>query len=287
MQKASPARAFSIGRSTVSRHDASFTAIILAAQRAGQVDPLAGTRGLSHKCLVPIAGAPLIAHVAAALAATPGCARMIVVIEPEMFAPVRAVLRDGPPPVDFVAAADNLADSVFAAANGIDGAMIVTTADNVLLTPLAVDAMLAALASGAQAALAMANKAAVLAAHPEGQRRFYRFSDDEYSNCNLYAFAGAAAVRAAESFRSGGQFAKKPLRLIATVGLFNVALMAMGRLSLRGALERLSQRLRLRLEPVVLADGAHAVDVDNDRTYRCAEQLLERRDAMVARRFAA
>lgn len=261
----------------MSRRDAGFTAILLAAQRAGQADPLAEAVGLSHKCLVPIGGAPLIAHAAAALAATPGCRRLIVVIEPAMFAPVRAVLRDGPPPVDFVAAADNLADSVFAAADGIDGPMIVTTADNVLLTPGAVEAMLATLAGGAEAAVAMANKASVLAAHPEGQRRFYRFSDDEYSNCNLYGFGGAGAVKAAEAFRSGGQFAKRKSRLIAAVGLVNVALLAMGRLSLEGALARVGRRLGLRLEPVVLADGSHAIDVDNERTYRCAALLLERR----------
>ena len=29
-----------------------------------------------------------------------------------------------------------------------------------------------------------------MAAHPEGQRRYYGFSDDEYSNCNLYGLAG-------------------------------------------------------------------------------------------------
>ncbi|ATE67040.1 NTP transferase domain-containing protein [Rhizorhabdus dicambivorans] len=264
----------------MSRHDGGFTAIILAAQRAGQIDPLAEAVGLSHKCLVPIAGAPLIAHAAAALSATPGCRRLIVVVEPAMFMAVRQVLRDGPPPVDFVAAADNLADSVFAAADGIDGPMIVTTADNVLLTSGAVEAMLAALAGGAEVAVAMANKASVLAAHPEGQRRFYRFRDDDYSNCNLYAFGGGPAVKAAEAFRSGGQFAKKTSRLIAAVGLVNVLLMAMGRLSLKGALARLGKRLGLRLEPVLLADGAHAIDVDNERTYRCAALLLERREGL-------
>jgi hypothetical protein len=36
-----------------------FTAIILAAQRAGQLDPLAAEAGVSHKCLVPIVGAGL------------------------------------------------------------------------------------------------------------------------------------------------------------------------------------------------------------------------------------
>ena len=72
--------------------------------------------------------------------------------------------------------------------------------------------MLAAIVGGADVALAMSTRAAVMAAHPDGQRRFYQFADDQYSNCNLYGFSGARAFAAAESFRSGGQFAKKPPR---------------------------------------------------------------------------
>ncbi|MFN9928030.1 MAG: hypothetical protein ACK53I_13955, partial [Phenylobacterium sp.] len=62
----------------------------------------------------------------------------------------------------------------------------------------------------------------------------------------------------------------------------DLALMLAGRLTLRDAFARLSRRLRLRVAPVVLADGAHAIDVDNPRTYACAEQLLLRRAASEA-----
>ncbi|QTH20740.1 NTP transferase domain-containing protein [Rhizorhabdus wittichii] len=262
----------------MSRPEAGFTAIVLSAQRAGRVDPLAAAHGLSHKCLVPVGGAPLIAHVAGALSRTPGCRRIIIVVEPAMFGALRLLLKDGPPPVDFVAAADNLADSVLAATDGIDGPIVVTTADNVLLRPDAVRRMVETLDRGADVALAMATRAAVLGAHPEGQRRFYAFRDDAYSNCNLYAFAGRQAATAAESFRSGGQFAKKPLRLVAAAGLANVVLMLLGRLSLAGALARLGRRFRLRIEPVILADGACAIDVDNERTWKVASVLLEARE---------
>lgn len=265
------------GCPNVSRPEGSFTAIVLSAQRAGRADPLAEAHGLSHKCLVPVGGAPLIAHVAAALSATPGCRRIIVVVEPAMFPPLRRLLQDGPPPVDFVAAADNLADSVFTASDGIEGPIVVTTADNVLLDPDAVLRMVETLDRGADVAIAMATRAAVLGAHPEGQRRFYRFSDDQYSNCNLYAFSGRRAVTAAESFRGGGQFAKKPMRLVAAVGAITVALMLLGRLSLGGALARLGRRFGLRIEPVVLPDGAHAIDVDNERTWKVASALLDKR----------
>jgi hypothetical protein len=142
--------------------------------------------------------------------------------------------------------------------------------------------VLAPLAEGADVALALCTEASVMAAHPQGQRRFYRFSDDAYSNCNLYALAGPAAMRAAESFRSGGQFAKKPLRMIAALGPVNLALLLLKRLSLRSAITRLSRRFRLRVEPVILADGAHAIDVDNARTYACAELLLAKRRRALA-----
>ena len=46
-----------------------FTIIVLAAQRGGRLDPLAAEAGVTHKCLVPIGGRPLLAHVLAALGA--------------------------------------------------------------------------------------------------------------------------------------------------------------------------------------------------------------------------
>lgn len=261
---------------------APFTAIVLAAQRAGVVDPLAAGAGVANKSLVAIQGAPLIRHVLDALIATPGLARIRIVVEPETEAAIAGLIPRGAP-VDFVIAADNLADSVYAAAVGVGQPMLITTSDNVLLTPGAVQAVLAPLAKGADVALALCTEASVLAAHPEGQRRFYRFSDDAYSNCNLYALGGPGAMRAAESFRSGGQFAKKPLRMIVALGPVNLALLLLKRLSLRSAITRISRRFRLRVEPVILADGAHAIDVDNARTYACAEVLLtKRRQALAA-----
>lgn len=266
---------------SMSRPEPAFTAIILAAQRAGRVDPVAEAAGVPNKSLAPIGGAPLIRHVAQALAATPGLAKLRIVVEPETVPALRVALA-GIRHVEFVAAADNLADSVYAAASGVDHRMLVTTSDNVLLTPAAVRAMLDTLAGGVDVALALAAQASVLAAHPEGQRRFYRFADGAYSNCNLYAFGGGGATGAAEAFRSGGQFAKKPLRMILALGPLNLALMMMGRLTLRGAIQRIARRFGLRVEPVILSDGAQAIDVDNARTYACAETLLAQRQALTA-----
>ncbi|KAB0677328.1 NTP transferase domain-containing protein [Aureimonas leprariae] len=268
--------------SSNSRPEAGFAAIVLAAQRRGHVDPLAAEAGISHKCMVPIAGVPLIVHVASALLATAEIERLRIVVEPEMEASIRAVLPSAEARIEFVPAADNLADSVYAGADGIEGRMVITTADNVLLSPKAVRAMLATLSGGADAAVAFARRQAVLAAHPEGQRRFYRFADDSYSNCNLYAFAGARALAAAESFRGGGQFAKKPLRMVLAFGVVNVAVLLLFRPSLTATFARLSRRFGLRIDAVVLDDGANAIDVDNRRTYDVAATLLAGRDPVSA-----
>jgi NDP-sugar pyrophosphorylase family protein len=263
-----------------------FTAIILAAQRDGKLDPMAAEAGVTHKCLVPIVGRPLLDYVIEALVAVPGLQRIRICIEPAAVDAVRGVRGASGElgiPVDYVPSAPTITESAYASAEGLTGPMVITTGDNVNLTPGAVQLMLDALAGGADVALAMATREAVLAAHPEGQRRFYEFRDAAYSNCNLYAMAGPEALKAAETFREGGQFAKNRKRLIRVVGRFNILLFVLRLLPLHRAMKRLSKRLGVRLAAVVLEDGAHAVDVDNPRTYAIAETILLHKEALRAR----
>ncbi|MBV9883733.1 MAG: NTP transferase domain-containing protein [Sphingomonadaceae bacterium] len=255
-----------------------FGVIILAAQRDGRLDPLAEAAGVTHKCLVPIGGKPLLAHVLAALEQVEGIAGVTISVEAgaeTMLAPVAAASAL---PIRFAAAAATLPDSLYAAAEGLDGPIVITTADNVLLTPGAVLQVAAALAAGEDGVAALARKEDVLAAHPQGQRRFYRFSDGEFSNCNLYGLSHRG-LRLAETFREGGQFAKNPMRIGRAFGFFNLLLLRFARISLEGAARRVSRRFGARISAVVLADGAHAIDVDNQRTYDIAASLLERRAA--------
>ena len=69
------------------------------------------------------------------------------------------------------------------------------------------------------------------------------------------------------------------LALVVDIGLFNLLRLRYGLLSLDKAAERASRRFRARLSTVILADGAHAIDVDNARTYEIVAELLERRAA--------
>lgn len=247
--------------------------IVLAAQRRGVIDPLATRFGVSHKCLAPLRGRPLIAHVMDTLAGCPGVGSIAVSVEAEAFEPVRGTLPATGTRIDLVPAADNIADSVIAAASGHGGPLLITTADNALLTRDSVQAMHAALRKH-DAAIAMARREAVLAAHPDGQRRFYRFRDGEFSNCNLYGIGNPLALHAAEIFRGGGQFAKKASRIVDAFGLANLILLRLRVLTLDGGLKRISRRIGLGVVPVILPDGSQAIDVDNDRTYGVVDELL-------------
>jgi CTP:molybdopterin cytidylyltransferase MocA len=252
--------------------------IVLAAQRDGQLDPLAAEAGVSHKCLVPIGGRPLLAHVLDALSRVERVDEVRIVVERGAEARLAQVAVAAGMMARFAEAADNIADSVYAGAAGATGLVVITTADNVLLTPAAVDQVIDKLVAGDDTVVALARKEDVLSAHPEGQRRFYRFKGGEFSNCNLYGLS-QKGLRLAETFRSGGQFAKHPLRIAKAFGFFNLFLLRIAILPLDAAMRRLSRRFRVRVASVVLSDGAHAIDVDNRRTYDIAALLMEKRAA--------
>ncbi len=255
------------------------TVIVLAAQRAGMVNPLAARAGVSHKCLVPIAGKPLIVHVMDVLAACPEVATVRVMLEPDGQAalePILAPYRAGGLAVDMVASSENIVESVLAGVAGQQAPFVITTADNVLLSREAFKATLDALASH-DAAMNLATQAAVLAVHPEAQRNFYDFRDGGYANCNLYGIAGRHALRAAEAFREGGQFQKNPRRLLTAFGLVNIVLFRFRLIGVQTAARRIGKRFGLRIAAVIQPDGAQAVDVDNERTYGIAEMVLEQR----------
>ena len=256
----------------------SFDMIVLAAQRGGRPDPLAAEAGVSHKCLVPIGGRPLLAHVLAALAEVEGLGRVHISVEAGAETLLAPIAAGSGLDVRFVPSADNLADSVYAAAEGAAPPLIVTTADNVLLTAAAVRQVAARLAAGEDGVLALARREDVLAAHPQGQRRFYRFRDGEFSNCNLYGLS-RRGLALAETFREGGQFAKHPLRIGRAFGFLNLLLLRYGLVTLERGMQRIGRRFGLRMSALVLADGAHAIDVDNRRTYDIAAGLLDRRAA--------
>lgn len=257
--------------------------IVLAGRAQRGNDPLAQRFGTSHKCLIPLAGRPLIAHVLQTAAIHPAVESLAVSVEREAFDGLFDVLSQLPGRgiVKLVEARSNIVESVMAAAEGWDGAILVTTADHALLTSTSIDAMTQALERH-ELAVALSPRAAVLAAQPDYAHPFHVFADGALASCNLYAAAGPEALAAVEVFRGGGRFAGNPWAVLRAFGLVNLVLLACRAIGLDDAMRRLSLRLGLRIAPVVLEDGTQAIDVDDEASHALAENLLRGRDGAVA-----
>ena len=257
------------------------TILILAGKRDGKLDPLAEKAGVSHKAVVPIRGKPLIQWVLeAAEAAWPDAQILVSIHDPAVVEPLSIVQRlKGAGRLCFPAAQHGIVESLEAAvAEGGAFPLLITTGDNVLVTPEALRRLHEqAVSEGAGAALSIATREQILAAHPEGQRRFYEFKDKAISNCNAYWLRDRAALKAAESFRGGGQFIKTPGAILKAFGLWNLIGFRRKWWTLDKAMQNLSRRFGVKIAAVPVTDGALAVDVDNERTYKIAETLLESR----------
>lgn len=256
--------------------------IVLAGRRSAALDPLAEQFGVSHKCLVPVRGVAMIARTLKIVeAAFPG-EEIFVSIEDfsliekeETVARLSAAGRLRP-----VEAQHHIVDSIVHASATTGFPLIVTTADNVLMTPEALRALAEeGERSPADALVVMARKETIIAAHPEGQNRFYEFKGGGYSNCNMFWLASQRALKATETFRHGGQFAKKPERIVKAFGILNLIRFRMGRHTLEQMYGFISKRFKVEIRPLVLADGRLAIDVDNERTHRVAEEILAREAA--------
>lgn len=251
--------------------------LVLAGQRSGQLDPLARARGVSHKCLVPVLGQPMIGRVLETITeALPGC-RILVSVEQDVDwqgVPVVAQLI-GNGTLRFVEARPNIVDSIMAAGEAGGFPLLITTADNVLLTAQAIHSLVSeGTANDAAAIVVLARKEAIEAAHPDGKGRYYEFRNGGFSNCNLFWIGSGDAIKAAEVFRGGGQFLKVRGRLLKTFGLLNLVLFRFKLITLEQACARISRRFGVKIRPLVLDDGRLAIDVDDERSLRMTEEIL-------------
>lgn len=263
---------------------AALTAMVLAASRRGSEDPVAAITGQSHKCLVDVAGKTMIERVIETLLDSGACGRILVSIESDtvlrQVPRLAAWLDEGV--IETTTSAANLADSILSLAD--QGSpplpLLLTTADNVLQTPeLIAGFVRAGLASAADVAVGMTPEATVRAEFPDEQIGFFRFTDGGYSFCNLFLFRSPKSFEAAEAFRGGGQFRKKPWRILKAFGALNLILFRLGRLSLDGAFRRISKKFGLKLETIEVPYAFAPIDVDNPRTYALSQRVLSEREA--------
>ncbi len=257
------------------------TALIMAGKRSGTLDPLAEQAGVSQKAMVPVHGVPMIERVTRQVAACPdvGAIRIVAHDTDEIAAlpTVSRLIEEGR--LTFAEGRFNIVDSVFSGAEGADFPLLITTADNCLVTPEGYSEFISkCLAADAGGAAGLARDEQVKAADPIGQKRFYRFQDGAFSNCNMYWLGNEKALGAVEIMREGGQFVKYPSRIIKAFGLLNLIRFRMGWGSKEKLFAQISRRFGVKLVPIELSDGHYAIDVDNERTFNVTERILKRRE---------
>ena len=253
--------------------------LVLAGRRSASLDPLAAKMGVSHKALVPVAGEAMVGRsLRIADEAFPDSPLYVavedfaVIAEEPTVARLHAAGRLTPLEAQY-----HIVDSVVEASRTTGFPLLLTTADNVLMTVEGLRSFAECGSEpGVDGVVMMARKEDIQAAHPDGQRRFYRFRRGEYSNCNLFWLTSERSLQAIESFRYGGQFVKRKRDAVRALGLSTLFLYALNLTTIEGMFRHFSRRFGIRIVPMVTPDGRLAIDVDNERTHRVAEEILAR-----------
>jgi CTP:molybdopterin cytidylyltransferase MocA len=243
-----------------------FNAIVLAADR-GRDDPVAVAAGVAAKCLTPIAGSPMVVRVVRALEQS-ACMNTILLCGPSA-----EVLQESPELSGMVSdgrvrwmspeATPATSAAVALAALPEDLPVLLTTGDHALLTPAMVRHFLdQASALGGDVAVALAPHELVQRAYPRTRRTVLKFSDGRYCGCNLFAFLSPRGRRMAHIWKQVEADRKNPIRVIGLVGWGAMALYALRRLSLAGAVRRISRQAGIAAGVVTMPFAEAAIDVD-------------------------
>jgi CTP:molybdopterin cytidylyltransferase MocA len=251
-------------------------ALVLAAGR-GPDDPMASTYSVPNKCLLDVAGRPMLARVVATLAGMPEFRRIAVTIGE------RDAARDALGPLTgrilFAPEGNSAPAAVLAAlaTGSVSVPLLVTTGDHPLLTADMVRNVMNAMEPGTDVVVGLARAETILSAYPEAQRTFFRLGPDRVSGCNLFVFGTERGRILLERWQHLEVARKRPWRLVAAFGLPALIRFALGRLDLNQAFAHVSGRLRLVVKPVLLPYAEAAIDVDKPADKELAERILARR----------
>jgi GTP:adenosylcobinamide-phosphate guanylyltransferase len=250
------------------------TAVVLAGSRPG-VDPFAQSYGTDLKALIPVLGKPMVQRPVEALRA---CADVdeirVLAQQPDRIGQV--LPRD--PRITVQASGDTIASTLeqMCIDPNVRWPILITTADHALLTPAMIDDFLTK-ASGADIAIGVVSRDALMKRLPQTQRTWLKFRSGAYSGANLFLLGGPKIRSTLQLWRANEQNRKKAWRMLLTVGLFS-GLGALLRLrTLQQTLDSVGRKLDLSIRAVELSDPLAAVDVDRPADHELVTAILEGR----------
>ncbi|MCB2014943.1 MAG: nucleotidyltransferase family protein [Sphingobium sp.] len=257
------------------------TALVLAGSRPG-VDPLADAAGVATKALVPIAGRPMIDHVARTLADHPHIDRIVLMAQqPEILTghPHTEWLRTHDK-IELHASGSGISQSLLDWLDGEGGdfPILVTTADNVLLDAPMIDAFVAG-SGGADIAAAMVERQVLLTRYPQSRRTWLKFRGGAWSGANLFWLGSGQARNVLAKWRDIEQDRKKGWKIISAFGPALLLGAALRLLSIHQAIARAGRRLGAQTRIVPLPFAEACIDADKQDDIALIEQIMARRAA--------
>lgn len=254
-----------------------WSAIVLAAGR-GQNDPMAKAFGVSHKCILPVNGVPMLQRVISALQQSQSIATISISIESPAIVHEALVKNESDTTVIPSESSAPLS-AIVAIKKHATFPVLVATADHALLTPEMIDYFCEeAERNGADFSAGLARAEVIMKAYPQSIRTFFKFGRDRVSGCNLFAISNENGLRILEKWQYLEQSRKKPWRLVAAFGPLALIRFVLGTLSLDGVFRIVSGQLGLTAKPILLPFAEAAIDVDKPSDLELAEAILKQRN---------
>jgi GTP:adenosylcobinamide-phosphate guanylyltransferase len=250
-----------------------WNAIVLAASR-GESDPITRHYGLAHKCLLRLAGKPMLARVIGALHASRKFNSIFVSIETADV--IEQALGDQPAHVRHISSLHSAPSSALAAAHEIQTfPILITTGDHALLTPEMVKHVCdVSVTLNADITVGLATREVIQGAYPETKRTYFRFRDVAVSGCNLFTVHSQAGLRLLELWSDLEKDRKRPWKLALAFGPGALFRIIFWRMTLANAFDIISRKCDMVARPLLLPYAEAAIDVDKPADKDVAEKIL-------------
>ena len=253
---------------------AGIAAIVLSGSRPGP-DPLLTGSGVSTKALLPIAGQPMLVHVVKALRASPlvGSITILAQNSAELAAePGLTGLSD----LHVADSEQGISSSLAAALPPGDDPLLVTTADNVLLTPTMIAEFLGA-AEDSDVAVAMVERDVLLARYPESKRTWLKFRGGWWSGANMFRLRGRRVLPLLDFWGRIERDRKKGLKIVAAFGPWLLTGALLRLFTIQQGVGRAGLRFGLKAKVVPMSEPEACIDADKPADIELIEAIFAAR----------
>ena len=252
----------------------SVTTLVLAGSRPGP-DPLLADTNLPTKALLPIRGKPMLAWVLDALGEAPQVGRVIVISQSTK------PLESDPAisshvSIEWRTSQGGIADAVRSVIAEDDGPLLVTTADNVLLTPRMIEQFLEQ-AGSSDIAVGLVERKRLAAAGHSTQRTWLTFKGGQWSGANLFLLGRKQVGPLLDFWQNIEQDRKKGWKIVGTFGPFLLIAALLRLLDIHSFAQRVAQRFDLSAKVVSMNAAEACIDADKPADIPVIEAILEKR----------